>query len=154
MSDSKRFAFHFDLFVLRVLRGILGLGIIAAVADLVWLMVHELRRTVSNIETIDEFQTAVQALFSGILLVVLGLELMDTLRNYFIEHRLRVELLLSVALIAIARHVIQLDYEHAPPLLVIGIACLIFSLAASYVVVRIFVSGGKPVEGQIARRTD
>jgi uncharacterized membrane protein (DUF373 family) len=154
MIDPKRFAFHFDLFVLRVLRGVLGLGIIAALADLVWLVIHEFRRTVSNIETIDEFQTAVQSLFAGILLVVLGLELMDTLRNYFIEHRLRVELLLSVALIAVARHVIQLDYDHASPWLVIGVAFLVFSLAASYLGVRIFVSGAKVAEGQIARRTD
>jgi uncharacterized membrane protein (DUF373 family) len=154
MIDPKRFAFHFDLFVLRVLRGVLGLGIIAALADMVWLVIHELRRTVSNIETIDEFQTAVQSLFAGILLVVLGLELMDTLRNYFIEHRLRVELLLSVALIAVARHVIQLDYEHASPWLVIGVAFLVFSLAASYVGVRIFVSAAKVAEGRIARRTD
>jgi uncharacterized membrane protein (DUF373 family) len=81
-------------------------------------------------------QQAVQALFAGVLLVVLGLELMDTLRNYFIEHRLRVEFLISVALIAVARHVIQLDYEHASPWLVIAIALLTFSLAASYVGVR------------------
>lgn len=154
MIDPKRFVFLFDLWVLRVLRGVLGLGIIAALADLVWLVIHEFRRTVSNIETIDEFQTAVQSLFAGVLLVVLGLELMDTLRNYFIEHRLRVELLLSVALIAVARHVIQLDYEHASPWLVIGIAFLVFSLTASYVGVRIFVSGAKVAEGRIARRTD
>ena len=80
--------------------------------------------------------SAVQELFAGVLLVVLGLELMDTLRKYFIEHRVRVEFLISVALIAVARHVIQLDYEHASPWLVIAIAVLIFSLAASYVGVR------------------
>jgi len=67
---------------------------------------------------------------------VLGLELMDTLRNYFIEHRLRVEFLISVALIAVARHVIQLDYEHSSPWFVIAIAVLMFSLAVSYVAVR------------------
>jgi len=70
---------------------------------------------------------------------VLGLELMDTLRNYFIEHRLRVELLISVALIAVARHIIQLDYEHTSPGLVAAIALLIFGLAASYVGVRALV---------------
>lgn len=108
---------------------------------LVWLVVRELYRTAGNVETIAELQEGVQDLFAGILLVVLGLELMDTLRNYFMEHRLRVELLLSVALIAVARHVIQLDYEHVSPALVAGIAFLTFSLAASYVGVRVLVSG-------------
>ena len=64
---------------------------------------------------------------------------MDTLRNYFIEHRMRVELLISVALIAVARHVIQLDYEHAEPWLVAAMAFLVLSLTASYVGVRVLI---------------
>jgi uncharacterized membrane protein (DUF373 family) len=141
VSEPKSLAFLFDLWVLRVLRTILGLGIIAAMIILIWLMIRELHRVATSIETIAELQDAVQGLFAGILLVVLGLELMDTLRNYFIEHRLRVELLLSVALIAVARHVIQLDYEHVSPTLVAGVAFLVLSLAASYVGVRVLVSG-------------
>ena len=118
MVDPKRISFLFDLWVLRILRAILSLGIATAVGILV-------------------------------LLVVLGLELMDTLRNYFIEHRLRVEFLISVALIAVARHIIQLDYERASPWLVGAIALLVLSLAASYVAVRAFqprkvVSGPEP----------
>ena len=117
-------------------KAIMALGIAAALTILVLLVLREIGRSWSQIDSIAELQQAVQALFAGVLLVVLGLELMDTLRNYFIEHRLRVEFLISVALIAVARHVIQLDYEHASPWLVIAIAVLIFSLAASYVGVR------------------
>ena len=136
MPDLKRLSHLFDLWVLRVLRVTLAFGIIAALAVLVLLVVRETRRAAGQIETIAQLQDAVQSLFAGILLVVLGLELMDTLRNYFIEHRLRVELLISVALIAVARHIIQLDYEHTPPWLVASIALLVFALAASYVGVR------------------
>jgi uncharacterized membrane protein (DUF373 family) len=139
VSERKSISFLFDLWVLRVLRGILGLGIVAAVATLIWLVIRELHKSAANIETMADLQEAVQSLFAGILLVVLGLELMDTLRNYFMEHRLRVELLLSVALIAVARHVIQLDYEHVSPALIAGIAFLVFTLAASYVAVRVLI---------------
>ena len=143
MSDAGRFSFLFDLWLLRILRVTLALGITGAMAILVWLVIRELRRWAGQIETVADLQEAVQSLFAGVLLVVLGLELMDTLRNYFIEHRLRVELLISVALIAVARHVIQLDYEHSPPGLVAAIALLIFSLAASYVGVRALVRDGR-----------
>jgi uncharacterized membrane protein (DUF373 family) len=142
VGDLKRLSFLFDLWVLRILRATLGVGIIAALAILVWLVIREMRRAVEQIETIAQLQDAVQSLFAGILLVVLGLELMDTLRNYFIEHRLRVELLISVALIAVARHIIQLDYEHTPPWLVAAIALLVFSLAAGYVGIRVLIHGG------------
>jgi uncharacterized membrane protein (DUF373 family) len=134
--DSNRISRQFDLWVLRILRIVMALGIAAALAILVLLVLREMGRSWHQIDSIAELQDAVQALFAGVLLVVLGLELMDTLRNYFIEHRLRVEFLISVALIAVARHVIQLDYEHASPWLVIAIAVLMVSLAASYVGVR------------------
>ena len=138
MADSKSISTLFDLWVLRILRVTMGVGITAALFILVLLVLRELGRSWSKIDSIAELQDAVQALFAGVLLVVLGLELMDTLRNYFIEHRLRVEFLISVALIAVARHVIQLDYEHDSPWLVIAIAVLMFSLAVSYVAVRKF----------------
>ena len=136
MAQQKPLSYFFDLWVLRVLRAILGFGIVAALVILVWLAIHEARRAAGEIETVPQLQEAVQNMFAGILLVVLGLELMDTLRNYFLEHRLRVELLISVALIAVTRHVIQLDYEHSPPWMVASIALLVFSLAASYVGIR------------------
>ena len=138
MIDENRISRLFDLWVLRILRITMALGITAALAILVLLVLRELGRSWTQIDSIAELQHAVQALFAGVLLVVLGLELMDTLRNYFIEHRLRVEFLISVALIAVARHVIQLDYEHESPWLVTAIAVLIFALAASYVAVRKF----------------
>jgi len=137
--DSKRLANLFDRWVVRMLQAILGFGVLAAVAVLVLLVVRGALELVGRIESVGELQQAVQSLFAGVLLVVLGLELMDTLRNYFIEHRVRVELLLSVALIAEARHVIQLDYAHASPSLVAAMALLLFALAASYVGVRVFV---------------
>jgi uncharacterized membrane protein (DUF373 family) len=136
--DENRISRVFDLWVLRILRITMAVGITAALAILVLLVLRELHRSWTQIDSIAELQQAVQALFAGVLLVVLGLELMDTLRNYFIEHRLRVEFLISVALIAVARHVIQLDYEHESPWLVMAIAVLTFSLAASYVGVRRF----------------
>ena len=136
MIDEDRISRLFDLWVLRILRITMALGITAALAILVLLVLRELGRSWTQIDSIAELQQAVKALFAGVLLVVLGLELMDTLRVYFTEHRLRMEFLISVALIAVARHVIQLDYEHESPWLIIAIAVLIFSLAAGYVGVR------------------
>ena len=144
MPDVKHLSFLFDTWVVRILRATMGLGVGAAMAVLVLLVIREVGLSWRQIDTVAELQQAVQNLFAGVLLVVLGLELMDTLRNYFIEHRLRVELLISVALIAVARHVIQLDYEHTDPWLVAAIALLIFSLAASYVGVRTLVERKPP----------
>jgi uncharacterized membrane protein (DUF373 family) len=137
--DPKRLSVLFDLWVVRILRSIMALGIATALLILVLLVFREIGRSWGQIDSIAELQQAVQTLFAGVLLVVLGLELLDTLRNYFIEHHFRMEFLISVALIAVARHIIQLDYEHTSPWLVMAIALLMFSLAASYVGLRALV---------------
>ena len=133
---SLRLWHLFDRWVLGILEAILAVGIVAAIAIVVLLVIRGIPRAATEIGNVADLQKAIQALFAGVLLVVLGLELMDTLRNYFIEHRMRVELLISVALIAVARHVIQLDYEHTEPWLVAAMAFLVLSLTASYVGVR------------------
>ena len=138
MSFQERFWQAFDRWVLRALQIMLAIGIVAALAIMAVLLVQGLWTLHGRVDTVPELQRAVQSLFAGVLLVVLGLELMDTLRNYFIEHRLRVEFLISVALIAVARHVIQIDYEHASAMTVVAIALLLLALAGGYVLVRRF----------------
>jgi len=132
----KNFWDVFDAWVLRVLQGVLALGIVAAIAVVLMLLVQGLPRALLQTESIGELQRSVQSLFAGVLLVVLGLELMDTLRHYFIEHQLRAEFLISVALIAVARHVIQVDYEHTEPAVIAALAFLLLCLGIAYVGMR------------------
>jgi uncharacterized membrane protein (DUF373 family) len=141
VGDINRFWSLFDLWVLRIVQVILALGIVAAVAVVALLMIHRTPASVANISSVEELQRSVQNLFAGILLVILGLELMETLRHYFIEHYLRAEFLISVALIAVARHVIQIDYEHTPPTVIAAVALLVLTLAAAYVAMRRLASG-------------
>lgn len=70
--------------------------------------------------------------FTGFLMILIGLELMKTIVMYLDDHVVHVEVVLSVALIAIARHVIELDLKAAPPLNLIGTGAIIFALAIGY----------------------
>ena len=138
-----------DLLEGRLGNGV-AVGIIAAIAIVILLLFRGIPRATTEISNVGELQQAIQSLFAGVLLVVLGLELMETLRNYFIEHRLRVELLICVALIAVARHVIQLDYEHSDPWRVVAIAFLVLSLAASYIGVRVLIRNERATRAEAA----
>jgi len=138
VSFQEKFWQGFDVWVLRVLQIMLAIGIVAALTIMAVLLVQGIWTLHERVDTIPELQRGVQSLFAGVLLVVLGLELMDTLRHYFIEHRLRVEFLISVALIAVARHVIQIDYEHASATNIAAMAALLLALAGGYVLIRRF----------------
>ena len=67
--------------------------------------------------------------FGAFLLILIGLELMKTVVMYLDEHVLHVEVVLTVAIIALARHAIDLDIEHANPVTLMGMGVMIFALA-------------------------
>ena len=88
------------------------------------------------VATVSDLQKAVQRAFASVLLIILGLELIETLRTYFVEHRVRLEVILIVAIIAVGRHIIQLDLEHTPALTLIGIGALVLALTGGYFLIR------------------
>jgi uncharacterized membrane protein (DUF373 family) len=117
-----------------------GLLILAAVflatGALFVLFADGVQANLGSIRTIPELQVAVQRVFAGVLLLVLGLELLETLKNYFTDSRIRTEIILVVALIAIARHIMLLDVEHTSGAVLLGSAALTLALAVSYWLVR------------------
>ena len=117
-----------------------GLLVIAAVIfatyALYGLFITGIPRRFGSVESIDHIQEAIQHVFAGVLLLMLGLELLETLTTYFQHYQLRTEVILVVAMIAVGRHIIQFDFEHTSGSVLAGMAALMLALAASYYLVR------------------
>lgn len=71
-------------------------------------------------------------LFIFFLMILIGLELLDTVKSYLTEHTIRVEAVFMVAMIALTRKVIIMEYKDVLPLTLMGIALLVIALAAGY----------------------
>ncbi len=69
-------------------------------------------------------------IFGFFLLILIGIELLETIKIYVKDHLIRVEVVLLVALIAVARKVIILDIKDITDFKLIGIAALIVALTA------------------------
>jgi uncharacterized membrane protein (DUF373 family) len=83
------------------------------------------------------------AIFGNLLLILIGLELMHTVKVYLVDHTVHVEVILAVALVALARKIIVFnmkDYQGT----VIGLALLIAALAGSHWLLLRRSSDGKP----------
>jgi uncharacterized membrane protein (DUF373 family) len=74
--------------------------------------------------------------FGAFLLILIGVELMRTVAMYLQQHELHVEVVFTVAMIAITRHAIDLDVGHAEPLLLVGMGVMILALTAGYYLYR------------------
>ena len=75
-------------------------------------------------------------IFGMFLLVLIGIELLDTVRAYLTEHVVHEEVILVAALIAVARKVIVLDVKELDALKLIGIGVIIITVAVAYWIVK------------------
>jgi len=80
--------------------------------------------------------TGLLEVFGFFFMILIGLELLETIKSYFTEQILHVEIVYLVAMIAIARKVIILDLKAFQPLAIIGIAAIITALSVGYYFVK------------------
>ncbi|PLX45545.1 MAG: phosphate-starvation-inducible E-like protein [Desulfobacteraceae bacterium] len=71
-------------------------------------------------------------IFGFFLMLLIGVELLETIKAYLSENVVHSEIVLEVALIAISRKVITLDVKTYEPLTLLGIAALIVSIGLAY----------------------
>jgi uncharacterized membrane protein (DUF373 family) len=76
----------------------------------------------------------IYAIFSDLLLILIGLELMHTVKVYLQDHTVHVEVILAVALVALARKVIAVNLTDQASS--VGLALLIIALAGSHWLLR------------------
>lgn len=75
-------------------------------------------------------------IFGFFLLLLIGVELLETIKAYLSRNIVHSEIVLEVALIAISRKVITLDVKQYEPLSLIGIAALIVAIAIAYSLIK------------------
>jgi uncharacterized membrane protein (DUF373 family) len=130
MAEKKimiAFLEKFEKYVVSTLIVMMVIVIAVAIVELGWIIVLDLvRPPILLLEIADLLE-----IFGFFLLVLIGIELLETIKAYLSDHVIHVEIVLEVALIAIARKVIILDIEKYDGLTIIGTAALILAVAAA-----------------------
>ena len=111
---------------------LLGGVVIFSIAELVWILYESLFLTsvyrLENKELLD--------IFGFFLLVVIGIEILDTLKAYLRENVIHVEIVILVAVIAIARKVIILDPATSDGGLMAGMGVIVVGLGIAYYLIK------------------
>jgi uncharacterized membrane protein (DUF373 family) len=85
-----------------------------------------------GVEEVGAGLDVVHDVFAQFLLILIGLELMKTVLMYLEDHVVHVEVVLTVAIIAIARHAIDINYKEVNPLVLLGTGLLVLALTLGY----------------------
>jgi uncharacterized membrane protein (DUF373 family) len=116
-----------------VLTGLLAIIIGFSVVELALLVFNGLIFDDSRFRLENHEILGVLGLF---LLVLIGLELLETIRAYIEDHRVHVEVIMLVALIAITRKIILLDSGEMDNVSLFGIGFAVIALSAGYFLVK------------------
>ncbi len=106
--------------------------LLLATVDLGWLIIQDILSSPMFLLEVEELLD----IFSFFLLVLIGVELLETIKAYFDEHVVHAEVVLEVAMIAIARKVITLDVKELSSLTLVGIAAIVVALAVAFYFVK------------------
>jgi uncharacterized membrane protein (DUF373 family) len=127
-----RFLQNFERWIVGALIVMMAVTILLATIELGWLIIKDVITPPVLLLEIHELLD----IFGLFLLVLLGIELVSTLKAYLSENQVHVEIVFAVALIAIGRKVIILDVKEISSLSLLGIAAIIISLSVGYFLVK------------------
>jgi len=122
----------FERIIYGALIVMLMVVLVFAVGELAWLLITNLNNTPLLILENHELTNVLGAF----LLVLIAVELLDTILEYFRENAIHVEIVVLLSIIAIARKVILLDPSTTNGVELIGIGIIIIGLAAAYFLIK------------------
>ena len=117
----------FEKMVTVTLVVLMTVVVLLATIELGWIIVQDIITPPVFLLEISELLD----IFGLFLLVLIGVELLETIKAYLKENVVHFEVVLTVAMIAIARKVITLDVKELPSMTLVGIAAIIVALAAA-----------------------
>ena len=115
-----------------VLLGLMAIIVVSATLEVGYVVATDIFRPPGFFVGVEDLFDV----FGLFLMVLIGLELMETVRMYLKEHVIHAEIMLLVAITAVTRKVVILDAKDIDPLVLFAIGFMIVALTAGFYLLR------------------
>jgi uncharacterized membrane protein (DUF373 family) len=122
----------FEQVIVVALMVMMGLVVFLATVELAWILVQDIINPPLLLLEIHELLE----LFGLFMLILIGVELFETVQTYHLQRIIRVEVVISVAVIAICRKVIILDYKSLTSFTLFETGAVIMALGGAYYLIK------------------
>lgn len=122
----------FEKLIVTALLGLMMLAVFASTVELAIILWQQLFKPPVLLLNLEEMLEV----FGFFLMVLIGLELLESIKAYLDKDRLHVEVVFLVAIVAAARKIIILDYKTMTSDMLFAIAAVIVSLGIGFYLVR------------------
>ena len=130
----NKLSFYFEKTIVICLAILMGIIVMSSTVELAYLLAMGFIKQSDTGILIDINELS--EIFGLFFNVLIGFELYETVKVYMEENVFHAELILLVALIAISRKVILIDFKSMPPLSIMGIAILIGTITGGYFLIK------------------
>ena len=127
-----RYLEKFEEIISRALLVMMAAVVLLTTIELGWILVKDVLTPPVFLLEIDE----ILELFGLFLLVLIGIELMHSVKIFIKRREIHLQAMLVVALVAVARKVIVLEPKELDPEAVLGLAGMALALTIGYYLVR------------------
>jgi uncharacterized membrane protein (DUF373 family) len=127
-----KYLHKFERIVIATLILMLAVVILLSMVELGWVLITDIITPPVFILEIRELLE----LFGLFLLVLIGIELLETMKKYYTDGRVDLDVIISVSLIALGRKIITIDPKAYEALTLIGIAAIILALFVGYWIIK------------------
>ncbi len=128
----KKLVTWFQRIIVALLIILMIMVVLSSALDLGWRIINDLAAPPILLMDVGKLLDTLGLL----LLVLISLELLETLRAYLEERMIHVEVVFAAAMMALARKVIILDVKELPSMTLLGIAAIIIALSGGYYLFR------------------
>jgi uncharacterized membrane protein (DUF373 family) len=132
MKPVKEVLHIFTRGIILCLIAMMMLAVLLSTIELLIILIAEILKPPNYMLGIENLLE----IFGFFMMILIGLELLESIRAYLSDESLHVEVVFLVAMIAIARKVIILELKDLEPLVLIGIASIILALSLGYYFVK------------------
>jgi uncharacterized membrane protein (DUF373 family) len=132
MKPVKEVLHFFTRGIILALIVMMMLAVFLSTIDLLFVLIAEIFKAPKYLLGVENLLE----IFGFFMMILIGLELLESIRAYLSDESLHVEVVFLVAMIAIARKVIILELKDLEPLALIGIASIILALSLGYYFVK------------------
>ena len=123
---------RFEKIIVTGLLGLMMLAVLASTVELAIILCQQLWKPPVLLLNLEEMLEV----FGFFLMVLIGLELLESIKAYLDKDRLHVEVVFLVAIVAAARKIIIIDYNTMTPDMLFAIAAVIVALGIGFYLVR------------------
>ncbi len=120
----------FERYIIIALLALMSLVVLLSTVELAVIIVQRMLSEVPHLFLLNISEML--EIFGFFMMVLIGLELIETIKVYLVDESIHVEIICLVAIVAVVRKVIVLDVYKLPPVTLLGVAAIILALCIGY----------------------